>query len=399
MDEKSIKEQVKILTKNSVSFVSESELEKKLSLGRPLRIKLGVDPSRPDLHLGHAVVLKKLKKFQNFGHKVVLIIGDFTARIGDPTGKSKTRPMLTKLEAEENAQTYIKQATKILSGDQTEIRFNSEWLDKMNFEDVIRLASKYTVARILERNDFSQRYKNNETISIAEFLYPLAQAMDSVEIKSDVEIGGDDQFFNLLVGRKIQEEYGLSPQCVLTFPLIEGTDGNLKMSKSYDNYIAFEDTNIDMFGKLMSIPDKLIVKYMELLTDCYPEEIKEVVEQLKGKKVNPRDIKLKLAYDITSEFHGKEKAEEACDNFINVFQKKNIPEEMPEIKICETNLDIITIMNKYLNVKSRSEARRLINQNAVKYNNNIVTDPFMKIEVKKDDYFRIGKKKFYKVII
>lgn len=399
MDEKSIKEQVKILTKNSVSFVSESELEKKLSLGRPLRIKLGVDPSRPDLHLGHAVVLKKLKKFQNFGHKVVLIIGDFTARIGDPTGKSKTRPMLTKLEAEENAQTYIKQATKILSGDQTEIRFNSEWLDKMNFEDVIRLASKYTVARILERNDFSQRYKNNETISIAEFLYPLAQAMDSVEIKSDVEIGGDDQFFNLLVGRKIQEEYGLSPQCVLTFPLIEGTDGNLKMSKSYDNYIAFEDTNIDMFGKLMSIPDKLIVKYMELLTDCYPEEIKGVVEQLKGKKVNPRDIKLKLAYDITSEFHGKEKAEEACDNFINVFQKKNIPEEMPEIKICETNLDIITIMNKYLNVKSRSEARRLINQNAVKYNNNIVTDPFMKIEVKKDDYFRIGKKKFYKVII
>ncbi|MDK2950883.1 MAG: tyrosyl-tRNA synthetase [Kosmotogales bacterium] len=399
MDEKSIKEQVKILTKNSVSFVSEPELEKKLSLGRPLRIKLGVDPSRPDLHLGHAVVLKKLKKFQNFGHKVVLIIGDFTARIGDPTGKSKTRPMLTKLEAEENAQTYIKQATKILSGDQTEIRFNSEWLDKMNFEDVIRLASKYTVARILERNDFSQRYKNNETISIAEFLYPLAQAMDSVEIKSDVEIGGDDQFFNLLVGRKIQEEYGLSPQCVLTFPLIEGTDGNLKMSKSYDNYIAFEDTNIDMFGKLMSIPDKLIVKYMELLTDCYPEEIKEVVEQLKNKKVNPRDIKLKLACDITSEFHGKEKAEEAYNNFINVFQKKNIPEEMPEIKIHENNLDIITIMNKYLNIKSRSEARRLISQNAVKYNNNIVTDPFMEIEVKKGDFFRIGKKKFYKVIV
>jgi tyrosyl-tRNA synthetase len=399
MDEKSIKEQVKILTKNSVSFVSESELEKKLSLGRPLRIKLGVDPSRPDLHLGHAVVLKKLKKFQSFGHKVVLIIGDFTARIGDPTGKSKTRPMLTKLEAEKNAQTYIKQATKILSGDQTEIRFNSEWLDKMNFEAVIRLASKYTVARILERNDFSQRYKNNETISIAEFLYPLAQAMDSVEIKSDVEIGGDDQFFNLLVGRKIQEEYGLSPQCVLTFPLIEGTDGNLKMSKSYDNYIAFEDTNIDMFGKLMSIPDKLIVKYMELLTDCYPEEIKEVVEQLRNKKVNPRDIKLKLAYEITSEFHGKEKAEEAYNNFINVFQKKNIPEEMPEIKIHENNLDIITIMNKYLNVKSRSEARRLISQNAVKYNNNIVTDPFMKIGIKKGDFFRIGKKKFYKVII
>jgi tyrosyl-tRNA synthetase len=261
------------------------------------------------------------------------------------------------------------------------------------------LASKYTVARILERNDFSQRYKNNETISIAEFLYPLAQAMDSVEIKSDVEIGGDDQFFNLLVGRKIQEEYGLSPQCVLTFPLIEGTDGNLKMSKSYDNYIAFEDTNIDMFGKLMSIPDKLIVKYMELLTDCYPEEIKEVVEQLRNKKVNPRDIKLKLAYEITSEFHGKEKAEEAYNNFINVFQKKNIPEEMPEIKIHENNLDIITIMNKYLNVKSRSEARRLISQNAVKYNNNIVTDPFMKIGVKKGDFFRIGKKKFYKVII
>lgn len=399
MNELSIKDQVDLLTRNSVSFVSKEELEDKLKLGRPLRIKLGVDPSRPDLHLGHAVVLKKLKKFQDFGHKVVLIIGDFTARIGDPTGKSKTRPMLTKREAEENAQTYIKQATKILSSDKTEIRFNSEWLDKMNFEDVIRLAAKYTVARMLERNDFSNRYKNNETISVSEFLYPLAQAMDSVEIKADVEIGGDDQFFNLLVGRKIQEEYGLLPQCVLTFPLIEGTDGNLKMSKSYDNYIAFEDSNIDMFGKLMSIPDKLIVKYSELLTDKTPEEIKDISDQLKEKSVNPRDLKLDLAYKITAEFHGEKLAKEAYDNFINVFQKKNIPDEMPEVKINENNLDIITIMNKYLNVKSRSEARRLINQNAVKFNNETITDPFEKIEMKKGDFFRIGKKRFYKVVI
>nr|WP_240739322.1 tyrosine--tRNA ligase [Marinitoga lauensis] len=271
--------QFDIIKRNTIDLITEEDLKERLKSKKNLRIKLGVDPSRPDLHLGHAVVLKKLREFQDLGHQVVLIIGDFTARIGDPSGRSKTRPMLTKEEVEQNAESYKKQAFKILDPEKTEIRYNSEWLDKLSFYDVIKLSSNYTVARMLERDDFAKRLANNEPISVSEFMYPLAQAYDSVMVEADVEIGGTDQLFNLLVGRKIQEAYGQQPQIVLTMPIIEGTDGNLKMSKSYDNYIAFEDEPFDMYGKVMSIPDTLIIKYMRLATDVSENEIKEYEEK------------------------------------------------------------------------------------------------------------------------
>ena len=385
------------LKKNAVSFVSEDELLKRLKEGRPLRVKLGVDPSRPDLHLGHAVVLRKLRQFQDYGHQVILIIGDFTARIGDPSGRSKTRPMLSMKEAKANAITYSKQAFKILDKEKTEIRFNSEWLDKMNFEDVIRLAAKYTVARMLERHDFDKRYKNNEPISVAEFLYPLAQAYDSVVVKADVEIGGDDQYFNFIVGRKIQEEYGLKAQIILTLPLIEGTDGNLKMSKSYDNYISFEDTPVDMYGKIMSIPDKLIIKYMKLLTDISDEEIANYEKQIKTHDVNPRDIKMQLAYDITRQFHGNEKAKEAQAYFIKVFRNKSIPEEMPEIALNHGEIGIVELLTNFAGISSRSEARRLIQQGGVRINNTAISDIHAKLRLSDGDILRIGKRRFYRI--
>lgn len=389
--------QLQILKRNSVSLISEEELIERLKLGRPLRVKLGVDPSRPDLHLGHAVVLRKLREFQDLGHHVILIIGDFTARIGDPSGRSKTRPMLSKEEAKQNAITYSQQAFKILDRDKTEIKFNSEWLDGMSFEDVIRLSAKYTVARMLERNDCEKRYKNNEPISIAEFLYPLAQAYDSVVVKADVEIGGDDQFFNFVVARKIQEEYGLQPQVILTMPLIEGTDGNLKMSKSYGNYVAFEDPPEEMFGKLMSIPDTLIIKYMRLLTDIPEERILQYERDIKSRKINPRDVKMLLAFEITRFFHGEEAAVRARENFIKVFRKKELPSEIPEIKVKESELSLVDLMVKYANISSKSEARRLISQGGVRLNNTVIKDIHAKVAVSNGDILRIGKRRFFKI--
>ncbi|TYB95739.1 MAG: tyrosine--tRNA ligase [Kosmotoga sp.] len=390
-------DQYSTLSKNIVTLISKEELLEKLKLNRPLRIKLGVDPSRPDLHLGHAVVLRKLREFQDLGHKVILIIGDFTARIGDPSGRSKTRPMLSKEETKTNAQTYTSQAYKILDREKTELRFNSEWLDPLSFEDVLKLSGKYTVARMLERNDFSKRYNNNEPISVSEFLYPLAQAYDSVMVKSDVEIGGEDQLFNFIVARKIQEEYGQKPQCIMTLPLIEGTDGHLKMSKSYDNYIAFEDTPDDKYGKIMSIPDNLVTKYMRLLTDIPEETIKEYEEKIKKRALNPRDIKMKLAYEIAKFFHGEELAKKAQDNFISVFRRKNIPEEMPVIELKSDIMNIIDLMVNNTNVKSRSEAKRLVIQKGVKYNNKTISDINTELNIADGDILRIGKRRFFKV--
>lgn len=390
--------QFKELTKNHVSLISEKELLEKLSKNRPLRVKLGVDPSRPDLHLGHAVVLRKLRQFQRFGHHVVLIIGDFTARIGDPSGRSKTRPMISKDESKINAISYSQQAFKILDKDLTEIRFNSEWLDALNFEDVIRLSAKYTVARMLERHDFSKRYSDNEPIAIAEFLYPLAQAYDSVFVKADIEIGGDDQFFNLVVGRKIQEEYGLEPQAVLTMPLIEGTDGNLKMSKSYDNYIAFEDTPRDMFGKLMSIPDTLIMKYMRLLTDKSDEELRDVEECLRSRTVNPRDIKMELARDITAQFYDEETSRIALEEFVKIFRHKEVPEEMPEIRLDTDSISIVDLLVNHANISSRSEARRLLEQGGIKLNEKVIEDVHAILDTLDGDVLRIGKKRFYRLV-
>jgi len=391
-----INQQVELIKKGAFDIVSEEELKEKLKKPRPLRIKLGVDPSRPDLHLGHAVVLKKLRHFQELGHQIVLIIGDFTARIGDPSGRSNTRPMLTMEEVKENAISYQEQAFTILDKEKTEIRYNGEWLDKMGFEEVIRLAAKYTVARMLERDDFDKRYKSNQPISVAEFLYPLAQAYDSVAVKADVEIGGTDQLFNLLVGRKIQNDHGLESQVVLTMPLIEGTDGTQKMSKSYDNYIGFTDEPKDVYGKVMSIPDSLMLKYYTLLTDFSEEEIAEISHKLKDSSVNPRDYKMKLAREMVTLLYDETRAQEAEKEFIHVFQKKDVPTDMPVLEVHEPTIQLADLL-VFAGVESKSQAKRLAKQGGVKIDDEKHTDPFEEINVKKISILRIGKLKFYKI--
>lgn len=392
------KSQLEILKKNVVDLVSEEELLEKLRRKKQLRIKLGVDPSRPDLHLGHAVVLFKLRQFQELGHKVVLIIGDFTAQIGDPSGRDSTRPMLSEEEVKKNAKTYAEQAFKILDRDKTELRFNSEWLGKMSFADVIKLASKYTVARMLERDDFSKRYRENVPISIAEFLYPLAQAQDSVAIEADVELGGTDQYFNLLVGRHIQQQLGQEPQIVMTMPLIEGTDGKLKMSKSYGNYIAFNDPPNEMFGKIMSIPDWLIVKYMRLLTRIPHDQIEEYERLMKEGKINPRDVKMKLAFEITKFFHGEKEAEKAQEQFVKVFSKKEVPEEMTVVDLDTDQVELVELLVKLNVVASRSEAKRLIQQGGVKLDGEKIIDIHAKIELDTERILRVGKRHFFKLV-
>lgn len=392
-------DQLKILKENAIDFINDEEFINKLKEKKRLKIKLGVDPSRPDLHLGHAVVFKKLKQFQDLGHKVILIIGDFTARIGDPSGKSKTRPMLTKEEVLKNAKSYAEQAFKIIDKDKTTLRYNSEWFDKMTFEDVLKLSSKYTVARMLERDDFNKRYTTNQPISISEFLYPIAQGYDSVMIESDVEIGGTDQLFNLLVGRKLQEEEGIKPQIVLTMPIIEGTDGNLKMSKSYDNYIAFTDKPEDMFGKVMSIPDTLIIKYMKYLTDMTSEEIRKIEDLLKKPETNPRDIKMDLGMTIVKDFYSEEEAKKAKDHFINVFQKKNNPDEIPDLSISNGEMEIIDLLMDNNLFDSKSEAKRMIKQGAVKINEEKISDFRGKLNLKGGEVLRIGKRIFYKIVV
>ncbi|HNV05933.1 MAG TPA: tyrosine--tRNA ligase [Petrotogaceae bacterium] len=389
-------EQLNILIDNTVDLFSKEELLEKLKKGRPLRIKLGVDPSRPDLHLGHYVVLRKLRQFQELGHQIVLIIGDFTARIGDPSGRSKTRPMLSMDEVRENARSYAEQVFKILNKEKTEIRYNGEWFDKMTFEQVIRISSKYTVARMMERDDFKKRYDSNQPISVAEFLYPIAQGYDSVMVKSDVEMGGTDQLFNLLVGRKMQEEYEQLPQVVLTMPLIEGTDGNLKMSKSYDNYIAFNDTSRDMFGKIMSIPDTLIIKYMRLLTDLGKNEIDLYEAQMKDGLVNPRDVKMKLGREVVAVFYGQEEGVKAQEEFIKIFRKKDLPDEMETLKATSpiSVLDLVMLSGE---TPSKSEAKRLIAQGAVKLDEEKLDDFSRMLEVKGSEVLKIGKRKFFRI--
>ena len=390
--------QLEILKRNVVDLVSEEELLERLKEERPLRVKLGVDPSRPDLHLGHAVVLRKLRQFQDLGHKVILIIGDFTARIGDPSGRSVTRPMLTKEEVLENARTYQEQAFKILDPEKTELRFNGEWLDKMTFADVIILASKYTVARMLERDDFEKRYKEGIPIAISEFLYPLAQAYDSVAIEADIEMGGTDQYFNLIVGRKIQEEFGQRPQIVMTMPIIEGIDGKLKMSKSYNNYVAFTDPPNEMYGKLMAIPDHLIIKYMRLLTDIPEKEIEKYEEGVREKSINPRDVKMKLAFEITKFFHGEDKAKEAQDRFIKVFREKEVPEDIPAYEFGEEEIPIVDLLLSVGAASSRSEAKRLINQGGVYVNGERVKDFREILKLDKEIVLKVGKRRFYRIL-
>ncbi|MCF8241842.1 MAG: tyrosine--tRNA ligase [Melioribacteraceae bacterium] len=399
-----VKEQLDLIKRGTTEIIPIDELEQKLQKSinenKPLNIKLGCDPTKPDLHLGHSVVLRKLAQFQQLGHQAVLIIGDFTAMIGDPSGRNQTRPPLTFDEAKENAKSYIEQASKILDKDKTKIVYNSEWLGKMNFEDVIKLASKYTVARMLERDDFTKRFKTGIPISMHEILYPLAQAMDSVAIESDVELGGTDQKFNLLVGRDIQRENNMEPQVIVTMPLLVGTDGVEKMSKSYGNYIGIDDKPQDIFGKTLSIPDDLIYLYFELTTDLESEELKSIEAELDDLSKNPRDIKRKLARKLVEMYHNKDAAENAEKEFDKIFVNKGTPDEIEEFNYEGENpvsiIDLISIVNF---AASRGEARRLIQQGGVSIDGEKISDFNQNIQLKSEQVLKVGKRKFMKILV
>jgi tyrosyl-tRNA synthetase len=400
-----INKQLEIIKKGVVELIPEQELVKKLEKSRnenkPLNIKLGCDPTRPDLHLGHSVVIRKLAQFQKLGHQAILIIGDFTAMIGDPSGRNSTRPPLTFEEAKANAETYLKQAYKILDPEKTKIVYNSDWLGKMNFQEVISLASKYTVARMIERDDFTKRFNSNTPISLHEFLYPLAQAMDSVAIESDVELGGTDQKFNLLVGRDIQREFAKEPQVILTMPLLIGTDGVEKMSKSYDNYIGIDDTPQQMFGKTLSIPDNLIIPYFELVTDESVENIKSYKLQMENNSINPRDLKRKLARTIVEMYHSEQAAINAENEFDEIFINKGIPDEMPEFSVqySENGIGLLDLITQINFAPSNGEARRLVQQGGVSVDNEKISDFKFVINKKNDFVLKVGKRKFAKIII
>ncbi len=401
---KSVAEQLEIIRSNVVDLLPEEDLIKKLersvATGKPLTIKLGLDPSRPDIHIGHAVVLNKLRQFQDLGHKVVLIIGDFTAMIGDPTGKSKTRPALTLEETRENGKTYVDQASVILDRDRTEIRYNSEWLDELSFKEVIQLAAKYTVAQLLERDDFTKRYRSGEPISVHEFLYPLSQAYDSVAIESDIELGGTDQKFNLLVGREVMRAYGHEPQCILTMPILEGTDGVEKMSKSLDNYIAVTDSAKDMFGKTMSIPDTMIARYLQYACYATPDEVKLVGEGLSNGTIHPRNAKVDVAKRIVARYHGQDAANDAFAEFERVFVKRDEPDEIPDWIMTDASgaMKLVDLLPVAAGLASKSEARRLITQGGVKINGEQVKDPDAMIDASERPVVRVGKLKWFRII-
>ena len=393
-----LNEQMDLIKVGTEEIIPENELvkkiEKSLKNNKPLNIKLGCDPSRPDLHLGHSVVLRKLKDFQDLGHTAILLIGNFTAMIGDPTGQNKTRPQLTKEEVSENSKSYMDQAGMILDSKLLKIVHNGDWLSKMNFSDVIKLASNYTVARMLERDDFTKRYNGGQPISLHEFLYPLAQGYDSVHINSDVELGGTDQKFNLLVGRALQKESNLEPQVIITTPLIEGTDGVEKMSKSYDNYIGFSDSPSDMYGKTLSIPDDLIIKYFEYCTRVLDfETIKLDFE--KG-NANPRDLKRRLAREIVEIYHTKQKAFKAEEDFDNLFIKKDIPDNIPEITL-EEDSKLLDIMLNHAMVTSKGEGKRMIKQGGVKLNDVKISDINTNVSKGSESILKVGKRKFLKI--
>ncbi len=374
------------------------KLEKSLSTGVPLNIKLGCDPSRPDLHLGHSVVLRKLRQFQDIGHQAILIVGDFTGMIGDPTGKSKTRPSLTLEQTRINGQSYFEQASKVLDIDRVEIRYNSDWLAPMTFEDVIKLAARYTVARMLERDEFEKRYRNQEAISIHEFLYPLAQAYDSVAVKSDVELGGTDQKFNLLVGREIQREYEQAPQIILTMPLLEGTDGVEKMSKSLNNYVAFNDTPEDMYGKTLSISDPQILPWFRLVTEVEAERL-DAIDAAMQRGENPRDFKRELARNIVAQFYDAEAAAQAETHFDRVIKNKLAPEDIDEFVLTGDSVTLLldVIFEAGL-VKSKGEGRRLMQQSAVSIDDVRITDPTAPVPDGAEIIVKVGKRRFIKIV-
>ncbi len=390
-------EQIK---RGAEEILVEEELKTKLARGKPLRIKAGFDPTAPDLHLGHTVLINKLRQFQDLGHEVLFLIGDFTGMIGDPTGKSVTRPPLTPEEVADNAKTYQQQIFKILDPDKTQVLFNSQWMNKLGSAGLIQLAARHTVARMLERDDFSKRYKGNQPIAIHEFLYPLIQGYDSVAMKADVELGGTDQKFNLLVGRELQKQYGQEQQVVLTMPLLEGLDGVQKMSKSLGNYIGIDEPAEEMFGKLMSISDELMWRYFELLSFRPMSKIAEFKQQVE-EGTNPRDIKFLLCEEIIVRFHDQAAADKAKAAFIARFQKGFMPDEMPEVELIasEGNLAIASLLQQADLVKSTSEAMRMIKQGAVRIDGDRIEDNKLTIAAGTQQVYQVGKRRFARVTV
>ncbi|MGO5066765.1 MULTISPECIES: tyrosine--tRNA ligase [unclassified Clostridium] len=396
---KSIEEQIKIISKGVDEIINvedlKNKLEKSQKTGKPLTVKLGLDPTAPDIHIGHSVVLRKIRQLQDLGHRAVIIIGDFTGRIGDPTGKSKTRKPLTQEEVMFNAKTYEEQIFKIIDKDKTDLKFNSEWLGKLSLRETIELTSKYTVARMLEREDFKKRFESHSSIGIHEFFYPLLQAFDSVTLKADIELGGTDQRFNLLMGRTIQKDFDQDSQVAILMPLLEGTDGKDKMSKSLGNYIGINEDANDIYGKVMSIPDEMIVKYYELATDIHPDEVAKIKAKLEEENVNPRDVKMELAKEIVRLYHGEEAAIKAEKNFKNIFQQGNIPEDIDTLAVNLVETNIVDLIVKAEFAPSKNEARRLVKQGAVKINGEKVDE---ECKIKNEDILQVGKMKFIKIL-
>jgi len=403
-----IKEELKIIKRGTEEIISEEELIKKIEKSRkektPLRVKQGFDPNAPDIHLGHTVGLRKMRQFQDLGHDIYFLIGDFTGMIGDPSGKSVTRKQLTEEEVKRNAETYKKQVFKILNPERTKVVFNSHWLKKLSFSEVLKVCSKYTVARMLERDDFSNRYKGGKPIGIHEFMYPLMQGYDSVAMQADIELGGTDQKFNLLVGRDIQREYNQEPQVIITLPLLEGTDGLEKMSKSLNNYIGIDESPQEIYGKAMSVPDNLMIRYFELVTDVSLDEINRIKIGLGSNNLHPRDVKKRLAREITKLYHGQRAATIAEEEFEKVFKNKLYPEEMKELilrkdNLKEGNIWLIKLIALSGVVSSNSEARRLVEQGGVRINGEKVNDSNLDLTVEEGMILKIGKLNFIRLII
>ncbi len=397
-----------ILSRGAVEIIPEDEFKKKLIYSiknnKPLKVKLGLDPSAPDIHIGHTVPLQKLRQFQKLGHIVQLVIGDFTGQIGDPSGKSETRRQLTPEQVKENAQTYVDQLFKVLDSEKTEVHYNSKWLSPLTFADVVTLSSKITVARMLERDDFEKRFSSNQPISVHEFFYPLMQGYDSVALNTDIEIGGTDQKFNLLMGRQLQKEYGQNQQAVLMLPLIEGLDGVQKMSKSLGNYIGVDEEANQIYGKAMSIPDELMIKYFKLVTDLSHDEVKEMIKGIEDGSIHPRDAKMKMAFTLVRMYHGKQAAENAENHFRTVFQKGALPDDLPVVDIEKDILkdDKVWIVKLIVSlglVSSNGEGRRMIEQGAVKIDEEKIDDIDYVVEIKQDMIIQVGKRKFAKINI
>ncbi|MAV61238.1 MAG: tyrosine--tRNA ligase [Gammaproteobacteria bacterium] len=393
-----MKDALKMIKRGTDEILTEADLKKKLDSGKQLVIKAGFDPTAPDLHFGHTVLLNKLRHFQDFGHKVIFLIGDFTGRIGDPSGKNKTRPTLQAKELIENAKTYEKQVFKILKKELTEIKFNSEWCDELGADGLIKLASKYNVARMLERDDFNKRFTSNKSIAIHEFLYPLVQGYDSVALEADVECGGTDQKFNLLVGRELQRDYDQDPQVVITVPILEGLDGEKKMSKSLENYIAIDEEPNEMFGKIMSISDDLMWRWFELLSFISEEEISNLKDEMEAGK-NPRDIKFILAEELVDRFHKVGDGEDCKNTFLNRFQKGQIPDDIEtvEIDIQNDSVLLVNLLKDVNMISSISEGNRLIKQGGIKINSEKVEDLKLEIVQGSENLYQVGKRKFLKI--